>query len=61
MDDEPPDVDTLFDFLDPRIGDSGHVSPGITAYGVSFLSFSTASIHLVLFIHSFLFCARSKL
>jgi hypothetical protein len=46
MEDEPPDVDTLFGFLDPRTGDSGHVSPGTTVYGVSFLNSVATSIHL---------------
>ncbi|PNF26048.1 Myosin-VIIa [Cryptotermes secundus] len=34
MEDEPPDVDTIFGFLDPKISDSVHVSPGTTVYGV---------------------------
>lgn len=36
---ETPDVDALFDFLDPKISDGGHVRPSTNVYGVSFLSF----------------------
>jgi hypothetical protein len=36
---EAPDVDALFDFLEPKISDRGHVLPSTNLYGVSFLSF----------------------
>jgi hypothetical protein len=36
MEDEPPDVDTLFGFLDAKIPEGVHVSPGTTVYGVGF-------------------------
>jgi hypothetical protein len=35
---ETPDVDALFDFLDPKISDRHHVLPSTNVYGVSFLS-----------------------
>jgi NAD-dependent oxidoreductase involved in siderophore biosynthesis len=47
MEDEPPDVDTLFGFLDPKISDTVHVSPGTTVYGVSSLSCVATNIHLI--------------
>jgi len=31
---EPPDVDALFDFLDPKISDTGHVLPSTNLYGI---------------------------
>jgi hypothetical protein len=39
MEDETPDVDALFDFLDQKISDRDHVLPSTNVYGVSFLSF----------------------
>lgn len=50
VEDEPPDVDTLFGFLDPKASDSVHVSPGTTVYGVSLLSSLATNIHLIQFI-----------
>jgi hypothetical protein len=47
MEDEPPDVDTLFGFLDPNMSDSGHVSPGTTVYGVSFINSVAININLL--------------
>lgn len=34
MEDEPPDVDTLFGFLDPNISDMDHVLPSTNVYGI---------------------------
>jgi hypothetical protein len=34
-----PDVDALFDFLDPKISDRDRVLPSTNLYGVSFQSF----------------------
>lgn len=50
MEDEPPDVDTIFGFLDPKISDSVHVSPGTTVYGVSLLSSVATNTQLIEFI-----------
>jgi hypothetical protein len=36
---ETPDVDALFDFLDPKISKRDHAVPTTNVYGVSFLSF----------------------
>jgi hypothetical protein len=47
VEDEPPDVDTLFGFLDPKISDRDHVLPSTNVYGVSFLSSLAASIHII--------------
>jgi hypothetical protein len=50
LEDEPPDVDKLFGFLDPKISDNVHVSPGTTVYGVSLHSSVAINIHLIEFI-----------
>jgi hypothetical protein len=39
IEDEPPDVDTLFGFLDPKTSGTGHISPATTVYGVSLLRY----------------------
>jgi hypothetical protein len=49
MEDEPPDVDKLFGFLDPKVSDTVHVSPGTTIYGVSLLSSIATNTHLIEF------------
>jgi hypothetical protein len=46
MEDEPPDVDTLFGFLDSKMSDRHHVFPSTTVYGVSFLS-CLMSVHFI--------------
>jgi hypothetical protein len=39
MEGETPDVDALFDFLDPKISERHDVPPSTNVFGVSFLSF----------------------
>jgi hypothetical protein len=47
MEDEPPDVDTLFGFLDPNISDMDHVLPSTNVYGVSLLISVAASTRII--------------
>jgi hypothetical protein len=39
MEDETPDLDLLFDFLEPKINNRHHFVPNTNVYGVSFLNF----------------------
>jgi hypothetical protein len=38
VEDESPDVDALFDFLETKTSDRDEVLPSTNVYGVSFLS-----------------------